>query len=70
MNNQWSDVARLNITQWAALFSLAIGCSVLAYFAYNFALSKRDASCVAIYFYFEPVVAIILGVVFLSESLT
>ena len=70
MTNQWSEVARLNITQWEALLFLAIGCSVLAYFAYNFALSKRDASRITIYFYFEPIVAIILGVGLLGEPLT
>jgi drug/metabolite transporter (DMT)-like permease len=69
-NNQWSEVAFLNVAQWFALLFLAIGCSVLAYFAYNVALSKRDASRVAVYFYFEPVVTIILGVTFLSEHLT
>jgi drug/metabolite transporter (DMT)-like permease len=69
-NNQWSQITLLNTSQWFALLFLAIGCSVLAYFAYNFALSKRDASRVAVYFYFEPVIATILGVTLLDEHLT
>lgn len=67
--NRWSDVARLNTIQWTALVFLATVCSVVAYFAYNVALTRIDASRVAVYIYFEPVVAILLGVTLLGESL-
>ncbi|MDQ6660164.1 MAG: EamA family transporter [Chloroflexota bacterium] len=66
--NHWSDVARLDTLQWEALLFLAIGCSVIAYLVYNFALTKIDASRVAAYIYFEPVVAILLGVTLLGET--
>ncbi len=68
--NRWSDVARLNTIQWIALVFLATVCSVIAYFAYNVALTRLEASRVAVYIYFEPVVAILLGVTLLGESLS
>ena len=45
------------------------GCSVIAYFAYNTALTRIAASKVAVYIYFEPVVAVLLGVTLLGEPL-
>lgn len=40
------------------------------YFAYNVALSKRKASRVTVYFYFEPLVTVLLGMSLLGEHLT
>jgi drug/metabolite transporter (DMT)-like permease len=70
LHNRWQDVVLLNPTQWLALLFLALVCSVLSYFAYNVALSKLDASRVAVSIYFEPVVAVLLGVTLLNERLT
>jgi len=70
VHNKWSDIARLALPQWFALLFLALFCSVFAYFAYNLALSKRTASRVTFYFYFEPIVAILLGILLLNEHLT
>jgi drug/metabolite transporter (DMT)-like permease len=67
IHNRWGDIIRLNAMQWVALLFLSLGCSVIAYFVYNFALTKISASRVAVYIYFEPVVAIILGVTLLGE---
>ena len=52
-----------------ALLFLSVVCSVMAYFAYNIALTKIDASRVAVYIYFEPVVAVLFGVTLLGEPL-
>lgn len=68
--NHWYTVAMLNGVQWIALLFLALACSVLAYFAYNVALRTMKASRVTIYFYFEPLVTIVLGVLLLGEHLT
>lgn len=68
--NHWSEVPLLDVTQWMALLYLAIGCSVLAYFAYNVALNTMEASRVTVYFYFEPGVTVVLGVLLLGEQLT
>jgi len=70
INNRWADVARLNSIQWVALFFLASGCSVIAYFLYNSALTRIEASRAAVYIYFEPVVAVLLGLTLLGESLS
>jgi drug/metabolite transporter (DMT)-like permease len=69
-HNRWQDIARLDGIQWAALLFLAVICSVLSYFAYNVALSKLAAERVTVYLYFEPVVAVLLGVTLLGERLT
>ncbi len=68
--NRWQDVMLLNSTQWLALLFLALACSVISFFIYNTALSKLDASRVAVYIYFEPVVTVLLGVTLLHEQLT
>lgn len=68
--NQWRSVLHLDITQWVAILFLAIGCSVLAYFAYNLALSLREPSRVTIYFYVEPVVTVVLAIILLEEQLS
>jgi len=65
----WRDVARLDPTEWAALAFLSLVCSVVAYFLYNFALTKVPASQAAFYIYFEPVVAVALGMSMLGERL-
>jgi drug/metabolite transporter (DMT)-like permease len=67
-NNRWSAVARLDITQWSALLFLVLICSVIAYFTYNFALSRINASRAAAYIYFEPVITVLLGVTLLGET--
>ncbi len=69
-SNRWSEVANLDLLQWAALLFLALVCSVMAYFAYNVALTRIDASRVAVYIYFEPVVTILLGITLLGEHLS
>jgi len=70
LSNQWSEVAQLDTVQWIALLFLSVVCSVIAYFAYNSALSKIDASRAAVYIYFEPVVAVLFGVTLLGEPLS
>lgn len=70
LRNQWSEVAQLDTVQWIALLFLSVVCSVIAYFAYNSALTKIDASRAAVYIYFEPVVAVLFGVTLLGEPLS
>src|SRR5579859_581108 len=68
--NRWGEVLRLDMRQWVALLFLALVCSVMAYFVYNFALTRIDASRAAVYIYFEPVVTVLLGVTLLGEVLS
>jgi drug/metabolite transporter (DMT)-like permease len=67
--SQWKTLGLLHLTQWLAVLFLALFCSVFAYFTYNFALSKIEASRVAVYFYFEPLISLVLGVLLLGEQL-
>src|SRR6266516_1850293 len=69
VSNRWSEVPKLGILQWLSLLFLAVVCSVIAYFVYNVALTKIDASRVAVYIYCEPVVAVVLGITLLGEHL-
>ena len=68
--NRWSDVMRLDSTRWLALLYIVLACSVGGYLLYNFALTKVSASQAAFYSYFEPVVAVSLGVSLLGERLS
>ncbi|HEY7019947.1 MAG TPA: EamA family transporter [Ktedonobacterales bacterium] len=68
--NRWSDIGRLTGTQIIALLFLTLVCSVAAYFAYNFALTKTPADRAALFVYFEPVVAVALGTALLDERLS
>jgi len=67
--NNWNNIVKLDAVQWVALLFLALGCSVIAYFVYNVALTRIDASRAAAYIYFEPVVTVFLGITLLHESL-
>jgi drug/metabolite transporter (DMT)-like permease len=69
-HNRWGDVLKLDGAQWAALLFLVLVCSVAAYFAYNFALTRIPAGKAATYIYCEPIVAVLLGVALLHEELT
>lgn len=44
-------------------------CDRIAVFVYNVALTKIDASRVAVYIYFEPVVTVLLSIFLLGERL-
>lgn len=70
VGNNWGAIIRLDGIQWIALLFLSLVCSVLAYFAYNTALSRIDASKAAVYIYFEPVVTVLFGVTLLGEPLS
>lgn len=62
-----SSLSALDAGQWGALAFLTLVCSVAGYFAWNFALSRVEASRAAVCIYAEPVVAVALGIVVLDE---
>ncbi len=64
LTSDWSTVRLLSINQWIAVLFLASICSGLAYFLWNYALSRIDSVQAAVWLYLEPVVAFI-GVFFL-----
>lgn len=67
---RWSDLSRLDAGRWTALLYLSLVCSIAAYFAYNWALSKLEATRVAVAIYAEPLVAVALGAFLLGERPT
>lgn len=60
----------ISAASWAALAWLVIPGSVLGFTAYGYALAHLPLATVSTYAYVNPVVAIILGVLVLSERLT
>jgi drug/metabolite transporter (DMT)-like permease len=68
VGEDWSQLAGLSAAQWGAILYLALGCSVFAYLAYNRALAEVEASRAAAWLYLEPIVAVLLGMFLLGES--
>ena len=54
---------------WTSLIYLIIVGSIICYSAYAFALKKLPASLVSVYAYINPIVAVVLGWIFLHEQL-
>ena len=67
VTDDWSSLWGLSSLQWWAILYLAAVCSVLAYFFYNYALTKVEAGRAASWVFLEPVVAVVLGVLLLHE---
>lgn len=63
-------LAALEARHWAWLAFLAFLSTILGYAMWNNALKHRSASQVAVYVYFNPVVAAAVGYLFLGEHLT
>jgi drug/metabolite transporter (DMT)-like permease len=63
---RWASVSA---GSWAALAWLIVAGSVLAFTAYGYALAHLPLATVSTYAYVNPVVAVLLGVVVLSERL-
>ena len=64
----WGGLSALSAAQWGAIAYLAVVCSVLAYFFYNYALARMEASQAAAWVYLEPPVAVVLGALMLGET--
>lgn len=59
ITSDWSLIWTLTQSQWIAVLFLASICSGLAYFLWNYALSRIDSVQAAVWLYLEPVVAFI-----------
>lgn len=59
LTSDWTTITTLSINQWIAVIFLASICSGLAYFLWNYALSKIESVQAAVWLYLEPVVAFI-----------
>src|SRR5260221_6832180 len=65
----WAQVARLAGVQWLAVLYFALVCSGAAFYAYNGVLTPIPASPAPTLVYFEPIIAVGLGVTLLHERL-
>lgn len=63
------NLAEANRESWLALLYLIVFGSLIAYTAYVFAISKLPPTLVSVYAYINPVVAVGLGWVLLSEKM-
>ena len=59
LTSDWSHIWALSTNQWIAVLFLASVCSGLAYFLWNYALSRIDSVTAAVWLYLEPVAAFI-----------
>jgi drug/metabolite transporter (DMT)-like permease len=57
--SDWGAVLRLQPVQWVSVLYLALVCSGLGYFLWNYALSRLEAVRAAIWLYMEPVAAFV-----------
>ena len=68
VSEDWRSLAYLSFHQWTAIAYLGLICSVLAYFFYNYTLSRIEASRAAVWIYLEPPVAVAFGWLLLGEG--
>jgi len=64
------DLRSINTSSWLAISYLVIFGSIAAYSAYVWLLQVRPATQVSTYAYVNPVIAVILGVVFARENIS
>jgi len=66
----WRDVPALSSTAWGAVLFLGIGCSGLAYAFWYDALARTEASSLASFQYFQPIVTVAVAAAVLGEPVT
>jgi len=64
------DLGRIQATGWLSVLYLVVFGSIAAYNAYVWLLQVRPATQVSTYAYVNPVIAVILGVVFAHENIS
>jgi drug/metabolite transporter (DMT)-like permease len=64
------DISNIHTQSWLALLYLVIFGSIAAFSAYVWLLQVRPATQVSTYAYVNPVIAVILGVMFAGESIS
>lgn len=69
ITGKYVNLADAGQNSWIALIYLIVFGSLIAYSAFVFAISKLPPTLVSIYAYINPVVAVGLGWLFLSEKM-
>jgi drug/metabolite transporter (DMT)-like permease len=72
IHNEYSgfDISTVPVKAWYAVAYLVVFGSIVAFSAYVWLLSVRSATQVSTYAYVNPVIALLLGVVFLKEDIS
>ncbi|UFH52803.1 EamA family transporter [Spirosoma sp. KNUC1025] len=72
LNHEFETVnwSQISVQAWLALAYLIVFGSIVAYSAYVWLLQVRPATQVSTYAYVNPVIAVLLGVVFAHESIS
>lgn len=66
----WGELGALSPEGWLALAFLAIACSALGYLLWYYALERLEASQVAAFLYFEPLVTLVAAIALLREPIS
>jgi len=66
----WEQLAQLSATGWTAVLFLGVLCSGVAYVFWYDGLRAADASQVAAFLYFEPLVTVVVASRLLGETIT
>lgn len=69
ITGKYINPANVGQDSWLAISYLVVFGSLVAYSSYVFAISKLPATLVSVYAYINPVVAVLLGWVLLSEKM-
>ena len=69
ITGKYVDPSTAGQNSWLAIFYLVVFGSLVAYSSFVFAISKLPATLVSVYAYINPVVAIVLGWLLLSEKM-
>jgi drug/metabolite transporter (DMT)-like permease len=59
LTSDWGAVSRVTTQQWGSILYLAVVCSCVGYFLWNYTLSKLEAVKATVWLYLEPVAAFI-----------
>jgi drug/metabolite transporter (DMT)-like permease len=59
LTSDWGAVTRVTTQQWVSILYLAVVCSCVGYFLWNYTLSKLEAVKATVWLYLEPVAAFI-----------
>jgi drug/metabolite transporter (DMT)-like permease len=72
MNNEFKNLnfSQIHVQSWLALLYLIVFGSIAAFSAYVWLLQVRPATQVSTYAYVNPVIAVVLGVVFAGEHIS
>lgn len=64
------NISKASLLSWGAIFYLAIAGSLIAFVAFTWLLTQKSSVTVGTYAYINPIIAVFLGWLFLSEKVS